>query len=140
MKILYADDDTEEIEFFCAAVMAINPAIDCITATRGEDALNLLKCASVPDVIFLDFQMPFMNGMECLLKIKRDNRINHIPVIIYSTAVNLRLGEYLKEAGAFRVVNKCADIVKLTNELRTCLQAAKQETSGRPLQSANGHI
>jgi CheY-like chemotaxis protein len=140
MRVLYADDDRDEIEFFCEVIKVVDPAVECITASKGEEAMNLLKEAPVPDVIFLDFQMPVMNGMECLQKIKRDNRFKHIPVIIYSTAINARLNEHLKEAGAFRVINKCADIVKLSNELRNCLQAAKQETSGRPQQPAKQHL
>ncbi|MCC7030520.1 MAG: response regulator, partial [Chitinophagaceae bacterium] len=54
----------------------------------AEDGLSQLRsnAAELPDYIFLDLNMPGMNGKECLEVIKKDRILSSIPVIIYSTS------------------------------------------------------
>jgi CheY-like chemotaxis protein len=89
MNVLYADDDVDDREIFCEVIKEINPAIKVVL---GKDGIETLKILSVqkelPDLIFLDINMPRMDGIECLVKIKSDDRLKGIPVIIYSTTSN----------------------------------------------------
>ena len=86
--LLIVDDDADEIDLFCLAVGEIDKTIHCISARNGEEALQLLRknLLRKPDCIFLDLNMPRMNGKQCLGLIKKDPEFSEIPVIIYSTS------------------------------------------------------
>jgi CheY-like chemotaxis protein len=89
MNVLYADDDVDDREMFCEAIKEINPAIKVVLGKDGEETLKILSVQKeLPDLIFLDINMPRMDGIECLGKIKSDDRLKSIPVIIYSTTSN----------------------------------------------------
>jgi CheY-like chemotaxis protein len=89
MNILYADDDADDREIFCEAIKEINPAIKIVLGKDGEETLQILSVQKeLPHLIFLDINMPKMDGIECLVKLKSDDRLKGIPVIIYSTTSN----------------------------------------------------
>ncbi|MGC1244549.1 MAG: response regulator [Chryseosolibacter sp.] len=86
MTILNVDDDEEDIEIFCDAVREIDPSIICVAAKSAEEALQILNSdIALPEYIFLDINMPKMDGNACLKEIKKDYRLSNIPVIMYST-------------------------------------------------------
>lgn len=85
--ILYVDDDFDDIEIFCDALRSVNPTAICLIARNGQEALTLLeKRAQKPDCVFLDINMPVMNGKRCLAAIKGKPDLCHIPVIMHSTS------------------------------------------------------
>lgn len=88
MKCFLIDDDEDDRDFFISALSRINPKFICETALHGEDALRVLKEQPefVPDCIFLDLNMPFMDGMTCLKELKKLPEIIDVPVIILSTS------------------------------------------------------
>jgi CheY-like chemotaxis protein len=101
MIILIVDDDAEDIELFTEAVREIDPEINCVEAYNGIEALKVLRRnALLPNFIFLDINMPLMNGRRCLEEIKKDNNYKHIPVIIYSTTTDRREVEDCINMGA----------------------------------------
>jgi CheY-like chemotaxis protein len=101
MIILIVDDDAEDLELFCQAVAEIDPSISCLEAYNGLEALKLLKRESMlPDYIFLDINMPLMNGRRCLEEIKKNETYRHIPVVIYSTTRDPKQIKEYKDMGA----------------------------------------
>lgn len=84
------------------AVKEVDSAIQCFTSTNGEEALEELeKNESVlPDLIFLDLNMPKLNGKQILREIKNRNTLNAIPVIMYSTSFAPRDIEEISQLGA----------------------------------------
>jgi CheY-like chemotaxis protein len=87
MLIMMVDDDPEDRDFFTEVISDIDSKITYITTGSGMTALKILEeIEKLPDYIFLDLNMPCMNGKQCLEKIKQNNRLKHIPVIIYSTS------------------------------------------------------
>lgn len=86
MTILNVDDDLEDIEIFCDAVREIDPSIICLVAKSAEEAMKIL-CSDIelPQIIFLDINMPKIDGNACLRQIKQNRRLDKIPVIMYST-------------------------------------------------------
>jgi CheY-like chemotaxis protein len=85
--VLLIDDDEDDRWLFSEAVARTVPAALCTTAPGGQEALNILvKTLPLPDIIFLDLNMPGMDGKRCLMQLKKDPTLNHIPVIIYSTS------------------------------------------------------
>src|SRR5688572_30884496 len=67
MTILYIDDDADDREIFMEAVKTISPEIVCYEACDGVEGLVTLHSLVIPpDVIFLDVNMPRMNGKQSL--------------------------------------------------------------------------
>lgn len=89
MTILTVDDDIEDQEIFTEAVSVIDPLIICLKANDGIEGHELLfndKLFVSIDFIFLDVNMPKMNGIELLVLIKKNERLSNIPVYMLSTS------------------------------------------------------
>jgi DNA-binding NtrC family response regulator len=111
LSLLIVDDDPDDRAFFIEAAKEIDENIDCMTANDGQKALDLLRnsLAFLPDLIFLDIRMPLLNGKKCLLEIKKDERLKHIPVIIYTTSKVVEESIELKKMGAVHFISKPAN-------------------------------
>lgn len=106
-SILIVDDDADDRLLFADAVREIDERIECIAAKDGLQALELLhRMDPLPDMIFLDLRMPRFNGKRCLLEIKKDAHLKHIPVIIYTTSREVEESKELKEMGAVYFISK----------------------------------
>lgn len=122
MNIFYADDDEDDREIFCIAIQQINPAIKVTVSKDGQEALQILTAQSTPpNFIFLDVNMPRMNGVECLIKLKSDNRLKNIPVIMYSTTSDRNEINKLMLLGAEDFVIKVPSFEKLRDSLHKVL-------------------
>src|SRR3954470_20640516 len=92
--IILADDDADDRELFREALNETHKTM-FKTAKDGLSLMQLLKDGKeLPDAIFLDLNMPRMNGHECLKEIKKDKHLRKIPVLIYSTS---KSPEYIQE-------------------------------------------
>lgn len=102
------DDDIDDQELFIEAVNEVDNSIQCVSASNCEEALDLLKNkkTSLPDVIFLDLNMPRLNGKQCLAELKKLAHLRHIPVIIYSTSSEKRDIEETTRLGAAHFLTK----------------------------------
>lgn len=89
MSFLLVDDDTDDSLLFKEVLENLETPIDFQHAENGLEALSLLqkKTPTLPDAIFLDLNMPRMDGKECLVRIKSDEHLKHLPVIIYTTSL-----------------------------------------------------
>ncbi len=122
--LLIVDDDRDDIDFFCETALELDPSISCFVAESGVAAINLLlkNDAIYPDYIFLDLNMPGMNGKQCLGKIKSNPMICHIPVIIYTTTKMKEEIEETKKLGAFLFLTKPSSSKELKRNLTAILQ------------------
>ena len=121
MTILNVDDDVEDIEIFCEAVREIDPSIVCMVAKSAAEALDILNSdIELPQYIFLDINMPKVDGNACLKEIKRDPRLNKIPVIMYSTYSRTSDLETYKSLDAGFLAKKNS-YYELVNELKKVL-------------------
>jgi CheY-like chemotaxis protein len=109
MSILFVDDDPDDTDLFCEAVAYINNSdfvyeknsVQCMAVNNGNQAIDVLTTLTeLPDYIFLDINMPLMNGEECLKHIRANARFSNIPVIMFSTAFNKRASTDLMALGA----------------------------------------
>ncbi|WP_456312359.1 response regulator [Pseudomonas shirazensis] len=99
--ILLADDDTDDTEMFCEALADVNKDIICYCAENGNKALQILDKLEVkPKLIFLDLNMPLMDGWQCLKILKKDANYQDIPVIMISTSSHKNDMEKASDLGA----------------------------------------
>lgn len=108
IRILLADDDHDDRYLFDRALKAITINTLMTTVEDGEKLMDYLfaNVNNMPDVLFLDHNMPCKNGAECLLEIKEHPRLKALPVIMYSTYVHEDLADIFFTAGAHFYIRK----------------------------------
>lgn len=102
LLIYLADDDKEDCELFIDALNKIDTKISIQDFDNGVTLMdNLLNSENrLPDAIYLDLNMPLMNGEECLDDIKNEPKLSRIPIIIFSTYVDEVMADRFKAKGA----------------------------------------
>lgn len=101
------DDDADDQEIFLSVVNRIIPSVQCITATNGQEALKKLAEEHVkPDLIFLDLNMPLMNGKQFLKACHVIDSCREIPVIILTTSSDRKTMEETMRLGARDYITK----------------------------------
>ena len=87
VHILYADDDEDDRMFFREAIGQSKLKVLLTIVDNGEKVLDFVtKNDGWAHVVFLDVNMPRMNGEECLIQLKNDFRFKNIPVVMLSTS------------------------------------------------------
>ncbi len=113
--ILLADDDKDDREFFQEALYAISSDVVLKTAENGIEVLKKLRLErDLPELIFLDLNMPLKNGYECLDEVKADEQLKDIPVVIFSTSLQQETADQVYESGASLYVVKPNSFPELT--------------------------
>jgi CheY-like chemotaxis protein len=107
MVVLYIDDDPEDQEIFSEVIKQIDPSVILLSAKDGDEALRILRndVIDLPHIIFLDINMPRMDGYACLAGIRAEARLKDTLVVLYSTSPNPTLLEKHKHLNA-EVVSK----------------------------------
>lgn len=83
-NFLYLEDDEDDMFLFDRALNDINGSCNILYASTCFDVMELLRQHS-PDIIFLDINVPVVNGIECLTQIRMEPKYEHIPIVMYST-------------------------------------------------------
>lgn len=110
LQCLLVDDDQDDQEIFLMTLETINKNIQCFTANDGAEALLMLKEKEdlIPDYIFLDVNMPKMNGIDCLRSIKDFWHLKNTKIFMYSTTSENLVMEKSKALGALDFIIKPA--------------------------------
>ena len=108
LNILLADDDTDDCLFFKEAIAELIEPAQFTAVHNGEQLMMLLtgETSILPDVIFLDLNMPRKNGFECLAEIKQNKKLQKLPVIIFSTSYEQEVVNLLYDNGAHYFIRK----------------------------------
>jgi CheY-like chemotaxis protein len=115
------DDDIDDIIIFQETLKKIDDKIQFSYANNGKAAIDMLtkNTGQLPNLIFLDINMPRMDGKECLKIIKHDEKLKHIPVLMYTTSSQSSDIEETMMLGAMCFITKPWGV----NELKTLLSA-----------------
>lgn len=118
--ILLIDDDADDRELFCEALTDITSKIRCDAISNGQKAFLQLEQQEpeFPELIFLDINMPALNGWECLKKLKESAAYRHIPVIMYSTSSYPEEIRKAGQLGALCFFSKPTDYEQLKTSLK----------------------
>ena len=119
-KILLIDDDDDELYFFSEALTETQHPYQCISARSVEEGMKVLNIMR-PEFIFLDINMPRINGFEGLELIKKLETVRDVPVILYSTAITEEVIKRGSLRGATACMQKTGSITALANSLRSFL-------------------
>ncbi len=124
---LLIDDDHDDSEMFQLAIERTKIPVDCIVANSAIQALKILKDDEeiIPDFIFVDLNMPLMNGKECIEELKKMGKLKDATIIVYSTSSNKQEIKEMLELGASHFITKPSDISHLEQALIECLQQKK---------------
>ena len=117
MVLLCIDDDPDDLMLFKDAVRYIDDSHTCVVASNGREALMVLN-TMVPDYIFLDINMPIMDGKETLRFIRKDDRLIAVPICILSTSDSKAELDYCMRLGATEWVVKPNSFEGLIRSLR----------------------
>ena len=130
LLIYLADDDQDDRLLFREALDEIDEDIAIEDFDNGVTLMdNLLnKNKPLPDIIYLDLNMPLMNGEECLHDIKNEFELSQIPIVIYSTYVDVESANSLQEKGANLFLEKPDTFNKLKNLLSKSLEYIKDDS------------
>jgi CheY-like chemotaxis protein len=104
--ILLADDDNDDAQIFKEALDEADCETIFLHAHTGASVFGLLEKGPLPDLIFLDLNMPVMNGWQCLAKLKNSERYKQIPVVMYTTSSNPRDYEIATDLNAHGFITK----------------------------------
>jgi CheY-like chemotaxis protein len=131
--ILLADDDKDDRFFFEKALAALPFPIDLATVEDGKKLMAYLlkNLTKLPDVLFLDLNMPLKNGSQCLEEIKDDEKLKHLPVVIYSTSLHEDVADVLYKKGAHYYVRK-TDLAELEKILSRVISLLVENQFARP--------
>ena len=121
-KIMIIDDDPDDQVFFRDALQTIQPDINCEMTSSCKEAFRQLETPPLPDFIFMDLNMPVMNGFDCLAYLKNQNNYKDIPIIIFTTSKNPNDINRTKQLGARWFMTKPDDFNILCNKLNKVIQ------------------
>lgn len=142
-NVLLAEDDRDDRFFFNIALKEISISTELTTVYDGEELMMYLSenLENLPDVIFLDINMPRKNGVECLTEIRQSEKLKHLFVVIFSTFYS-RYNDFEEEAikkiksiGVDDFIRKPQDLLQLKEIIQKVLlqgidkKALKEQTN-----------
>jgi CheY-like chemotaxis protein len=123
MTIVFIDDDNEDLDIYQETIRYINESeylksgdekLTCKTFRKCNFFFDYMsKPDERPDVIFMDINMPGVDGKECLQKIKAHKEFSDIPVIMLSTTCTPLEANEFKKQGAVECIQKPSDFKDL---------------------------
>jgi len=119
--ILLVDDDADELKIFLDALRQLpGDLFKCTYANNAAHALEMLKYLT-PDFIFVDFNIPKINGLEFISEMKKNESLKLSHIFIYSTHISEKLSQEAQAIGASGCIAKTNTIDKLVAELKEIL-------------------
>jgi CheY-like chemotaxis protein len=91
--VLCVDDDSDDQNMVLETIREIAPSVNVATAANGLEALQFLQSAhrkdQLPCLIIMDINMPLLDGKQALVKIKNDNSLKDVPIVMFTTSNSL---------------------------------------------------
>jgi CheY-like chemotaxis protein len=116
-RIMLIDDDPDDQLFFRDAILLMHPDLVCQLASSCQEAFMQLEKPPLPAFIFMDLNIPVMNGFDCLLYLKNHELYRKIPIIIFTTSKNLQDISRTRLLGASYFMTKPDDFNILCKKL-----------------------
>lgn len=118
-RVFLIDDDEDDSLFFGIGLNEYDPSIEFLYDRDSETALRRLseKMQPLPDIVFLDWNMPKLSGRQILGAIRANGRYDEVPVIIFTTSSSTQDKAEAAELGASLFLSKPASLYELKKNL-----------------------
>jgi PleD family two-component response regulator len=132
-KVILVDDDTDDCMLFEDAMNDIGMVSKLEIAHDGEMLFKMLssRSESSPDLIFLDLNMPGMNGYECISKLRNSENLKSIPIVVFTATKQVEMIDWVFFNGADLFVIKPNTYINLKETIRNVINMDFQEHSCR---------
>ncbi len=129
LNILLADDDSDDRNFFKDALKELKNDAKLTTVNDGEELMKYLSdhAEELPDVLFLDINMPRKNGFDCLAEIKKNETLKTLPVVMFSTSNSQEKINFTFQSGAHVYVHKPNEFVQLVKVIHHAIQITTEK-------------
>jgi CheY-like chemotaxis protein len=125
-RILMVEDDPKDVELTLTALEEYNLVNEVVVTRDGQEALDYLYCQGQfrarsrenPAVLLLDLKLPKVDGLEVLQKIKTDERLKMIPVVVLTSSREERDMMKSYQLGVNAYVVKPVDFHEFVNAVR----------------------
>ncbi len=129
-NVFYVDDDLDDQMLFSEAFREIQSKValnlQLFKADNGQDFFDLIASSNViPDITFLDINMPIKNGFECLTEMRGIQVLKDRPVVMFSTSESQEIIKKSYSLGASKYVVKPPDFDELKDAIEACLKEFK---------------
>ena len=123
LKLILADDDDDDCLLFSEALKDIDTPAVLDVVNNGEELMRFLEKIedNLPEVLFLDLNMPRKSGYDCLPLIKANNKLAGLKIIIYSTSLDRARLDFFYTQGANYYLQKPIEYSKLKLAISTAL-------------------
>jgi CheY-like chemotaxis protein len=115
---LLIDDDEDELEIFQSALRKMDSRDTCSYVKGCEEAIRLLKNFR-PDYVFIDFNMPLADGLDCIRAIRDIPGMTEVPLFLYSTTIDPKTKQEALEIGAKECFKKPLRVSVLAETIRS---------------------
>ncbi len=124
LNIALADDDADDRMFFGEALQELALQVKLSLFKNGQELMDFLNLPKItlPNLIFLDLNMPGKDGMECLREIRRNPRLKNVSIAIYSTSSSEKDIEDTFLGGANIYIKKPSSFSQLRETVERVLQ------------------
>ena len=134
IHILLAEDDVDDCLFFKEALAELPITTRLTTVPNGEKLMHWLnETELLPDILFLDLNMPRKNGYACLLEIKQSEKLKNLPVITLSTSFQEEIVSLMYKNGAQYYIRKPNNFSQLKHLIQSAIKFASKIHSAQPL-------
>lgn len=129
MVILIADNDLDDRYIFRDLLLDFQPHAQVIEAEDGPTLFRQLENGLQPHYIFMDIDLPAINGWECLRQLKGNPEYEPIPIIVYTSSANPQHYQLAHELGALCYCRKTFEEGQLQKLLPILLSSSMQDLS-----------
>ena len=134
LNLLLADDDPDDCTLFEEALDDLSLNANLRIVNDGVQLMSFLVSGveDLPDVLFLDLNMPVKSGFDCLSEIKSTDKLKDLPVIIFSTSLDMEVVNLLYEKGAHYYIRKPGKYSKLKKVISDALSLVENNIMQPP--------
>lgn len=137
IQVILTDDDLDDRIMFADALKATHLKVNLITANNGVVLLDYLNAhlQTLPDILFLDLNMPLKNGFESFTEIKNNPALKNLRVVIFSTSGSRQVIDKLYEAGADFFIQKPFDFRNLVKLIEYAITRISEIDFKQPIRA-----
>lgn len=134
VNVLLADDDPDDCLFFKEALISTVFTTNLATVPDGEYLMDMLLGGAnlMPDVLFLDLNMPRKNGFECLSEIRSSAKLESLPVIVFSTSFEQEVVNLLYQNGATYFIRKPSEFSQFKKIIQQAIMLIANKKESKP--------